>query len=424
MLSFKNYLTEHILDSLAGGSHGHYGHLADNFLHGAKSSVAAHALLRHMVDRGTKSDVTPQKKTDGSVSVVTVRNSKDSRFHNPTHPEDAVGVAYKGRMDAKTIPDHQKVSFSHDEISNNYGKDHHLTPVLGKLLDHAPKIHGHSPIIQHDIHTTNPEKDISYEGDKASWQPNTIRNSTTDKDTISQLKKSKIVLASHTKFDKDFQHGSGFSEGDVKSHQDVYNLNLEAHKPKQSEMASHLTSLSSVLKQKSVRQHLDHVGNASYSSHLERFVNSKINKGEYGDDKHKPLTHSEFRDFLSASHDKEIEKVKSDKGKVAKTEEKNRQLAELDSHKDALTTAFGIHHTATKASKDYVNLSHSGDTSPIKHELPDGKGNYSSATPEGYVARTSKYPLANSQKMNDRAAFNKTNSLIGKIRLALKQNND
>lgn len=411
MLSFKNFILENILDKLSGGSHGHYGHVADNVLHGAHSAVAAHSLVRHMVDRGSESNITPQKKTDGSVSVVTVRNSRDSRFHNPKFPESHVGVAYKGRMDAKTVPDSEKVSYSQDDIKKNYGADHHLTPVLGKLLDHVHKIHGNAPIIQHDIHTVNPEKDIHHENGKASWQPNTIRNSTTDPETIKKLKASKIVIASHTKFDKDFHDGSGFDKGDVKQHPDVYNLDLNAHKPKSSELGTHLQHISGQLKSKSVRSDLDKVGSASYNSHLERFVNSKINKGEYGDDHHKPLDHEEFTKFVSDSHDKEIGKVKTEKAKAVKTAEKDKQLAEIKSHGSALKTAFDLHHTFTKAAKDYVHLSHSGDTSPIKHELPDGKGGFEPSAPEGFVPRSSKYPLANSQKLNSRADFNRTNKM-------------
>ena len=213
MLDFRTYLTEKY-EALTGGSHGHYGHIPDNVFGGSKATGAAAALFGSMQEHPKRhSSVEAQKKTDGSVSVVTVRNHKDSPFHNPAHPESAVGVAYKGRMDAKTVPNDQKVSYSKTDVAKHYGATHHLTPVLSKLVDHAHKIHGDVPIIQHDIHTTTPEKDLHHENGKTTWQPNTIRNSTTDPETIKKLKASKIVLASHTGFDKEFNKAKGLEQG-------------------------------------------------------------------------------------------------------------------------------------------------------------------------------------------------------------------
>ena len=195
MITFKQFLEEKY-EALSGGSRGHYGHVPDNVFYGAKAAGAAGALFKSMQDgHKQKSDINAQKKTDGSVSVVTVRNQKDSPFHNPKYPEHAVGVAYKGRMDAKTVANGDKVSFSHEDVAKNYGEGHHLTPTLSKLLDHAHKIHGSVPIIQHDIHTVNPDKDLHKVGDSVQWQPNTIRNTTSDPTEKAKLAKAKIVIA-------------------------------------------------------------------------------------------------------------------------------------------------------------------------------------------------------------------------------------
>ena len=420
-MNFTLWLNEKY-EALAGGSHGHYGHIPDNAFHGSGATGAAANLFKHMQHRPeSKSDLVAQKKTDGSVSVVTVRNSKDSPYHNPNHPESAVGVAYKGRMDAKTVPNHEKVSYSPEEVAHNYGKDHHLTPVLSTLVQHAHKIHGTAPIIQHDIHTTNPSKDLHHEDGKVSWQPNTIRNSTTDPHEIKKLKDAKVVLASHTGFDKDFHHARGLSNDDVKQHKDVYNVNLEATKIHHKELDTHNKAIGEHLKNADTRKDLDTVANASYNDKLERFTNHKVNKGEYGDKGQGALQHHEFKKFVSDIHDKEIAKVKTDKAKSAKTDVKNKELSDIDAHKSALETAFKVHRTLTNASADYVNKMHKADAnSPIKHELPDGKGGFTPAPFEGVVGR-SKHEKVNSQKINDRSAFNRMNKLNGEQRFGKKE---
>jgi hypothetical protein len=81
------------------------------------------------------------------------------------------------------------------DVAKHYGAGHHLTPTLSKLLDHAHKIHGNVPIIQHDIHTVNPDKDLHKVGDSIQWQPNTIRNTTSDPTEKAKLAKAKIVIA-------------------------------------------------------------------------------------------------------------------------------------------------------------------------------------------------------------------------------------
>lgn len=420
MIEFKTfYLVERTFDDLAGGSHGHYGHVPDNVYHGSHASVAAHRLFGNMVSKkhGPQSDVIPQKKTDGSVSVVTVRNHKDSPYHNPAHPTSAVGVAYKGRMDSKTIPPGERVAYSKEDVAKHYGKEHHLTPVLSKLVDHAHKIHGDAPIIQHDIHTTDPKKDIEYDKSKsgetkATWQPNTIRNHTTDRDEVSKLKKAKVVLASHTGFDKHFEKARGLTHKDVHQHSDVYNVNLAAPKVDISHVKDHLSNIRKHLSDKTTREHLDKVGHGSYNSLLERFTNHKVNKGEYGGEGHEPLKHEEFKHFVGGVHDKEIEKAKSAKGKDAKTTEKNRMMDEVEQHKHSINKAFEVHHAFTNGVNSYVKHTHAADANaPIKHELPNDKGGFTPAKPEGYVPRGS-HEKVNSQKFNPRGGeggFNAAN---------------
>ena len=417
MLTFKQYLVEKY-DALSGGQHGHYGHAPDNVFYGAKAAGAAGALFKSMQDgHKQKSDIDAQKKTDGSVSVVTVRNQKDSPFHNPKYPEHAVGVAYKGRMDAKTVANGDKVSFSSEDVAKHYGAGHHLTPTLSKLLDHAHKIHGNVPIIQHDIHTVNPDKDLRKVGDSIQWQPNTIRNTTSDPTEKAKLAKAKIVIAQHTGFDKEFTHARGLRAGsDVKDHSDVYNVNLNVKKADHTSIGADNEKLGQHLKDSTTRGHLDTVAKAPYHNMLERFTNNRINAGSYGEAHHKPMDHGEFKKFVSDAHDKEIAKVKTDKAKAAKTAIKNEHLSAIDKDKDAIQSTFRVHHTFTNAVRNYVNQTHSADNSPIKHELPDGKGGFTPATPEGYVARSSSHPKANSQKFNDRQAFNRFNKINGEQR--------
>jgi len=410
MFSFLNYITEKY-EALGTPDPKHYTHLADYAFRGAGAAGAAANIYKHMQSReDSKSSMEPQKKTDGKVSVATVRNSKDSPYHNPSYPEHAVGVAYKGRMDAKTVKPEEKVSYSHEDIKKHYGSEHHLTPMLSTLLDHAHKIHGAAPIIQHDIHTTEPKKDIHFEHGKATWQPNVVRNSTTDPEELKKLHRAKMVIASHTAMDKDFTNPRGLKPGvDIKHHPDVYNVNLNAPKVSSKALQSHNKAIGTHLKDKETRGHLDTVSKASYNKHLEPFVNSKIRSGEYGGEGQKPLSHEDFKHFVAGSHDKEIAKVSTDKAKQAKTAAKESALKEIDTHKAAIEKTFKVHHDMTNAVRDYVHETHKADeSSPIKHEIPDEHGGFKPAPPEGYVPRGA-HPATSTTKLNPRSEFNRAN---------------
>jgi hemin uptake protein HemP len=280
MLKFLDFLKEKY-QALGNPDPRHYTHLADYSFRGAAATGAAANVYKHMQHReDSTSSMEPQKKTDGKVSVVTVRNSKDSPYHNPKYPEHAVGVAYKGRIDAKTIDPKEKVSYSHEDIKSHYGAERHLTPMLSKLLDHAHKVHGTAPIIQHDIHTTTPEKDIHHSNGKATWQPNVVRNSTTDPEEIKKLKGAKIVIASHTAMDKDFTNPRGAEpEVDIKHHPDVYNVNLNAPKVSSKTLQGHNKIIGQHISDKETRDYLDTIAKTTYNKHLEPFVNSKIRTG-------------------------------------------------------------------------------------------------------------------------------------------------
>ena len=412
MLNFTGFLNEKY-EALGNPDPKHYTHLADYAFRGAGATGAAANVYKHMQGRSdSKSSMEPQKKTDGKVSVVTVRNSKDSPYHNPKYPESAVGVAYKGRMDAKSIEPKDKVSYSHEDIKGHYGSEHHLTPMLSSLLDHAHKIHGEAPIIQHDIHTTTPSKDIHYSGGKATWQPNVVRNSTTDAGEIKKLKRAKIVIASHTAMDKDFTNPRGLRPGkDIKSHPDVYNVDLNAPKVSSKALELHNKNIGQHVSNKETRGHLDTIAKASYNKHLEPFVNSKIRTGEYGGEGQKPLTHKDFRSFVANAHDKEIAKVTTDKAKQAKTAAKEAALKEVDAHKASINKVFEVHHAMTNAVRDYVGETHKADEkSPIKHEIPSEHGGFKPAPPEGYVPR-GKHAATSTTKLNPRSEFNRANFL-------------
>jgi hypothetical protein len=179
-------------------------------------------------------------------------------------------------------------------------------------------------------------------------------------------------------------------------------VNLNVKKADHTSIDADNEKLGQHLKDATTRGHLDTVAKAPYHDMLERFTNNRINAGAYGEAHHKPMDHGEFKKFVSDAHDKEIAKVKTDKAKFAKTATKNEHLSAIDTDKDAIQSTFRVHHTFTNAVRNYVNQTHGADNSPIKHELPDGKGGFTPATPEGYVARSSTHPKANSQKFNDR----------------------
>ena len=131
-----------------------------------------------------------------------------------------------------------------------------------------------------------------------------------------------------------------------------------------------------------------HLG-GGHNESMRIYVNSTVDSGE------RPNVEG-YKAHLAARHDKEIGKMKTEKGKATKTAAKNASLGHVDTHGDAFKRSFDIHHhvqTATNLLANSLNHTAGGD---FEHHIGEKKSG-----PEGFVA--------NGLKIVNRQEFSKAN---------------
>jgi hypothetical protein len=134
---------------------------------------------------------------------------------------------------------------------------------------------------------------------------------------------------------------------------------------------------------------------------LRTYVNSTVDSGE------RPNVEG-YKAHLAKKHDREIEKMKTEKGKAAKAAAKQASLGHVDTNSDAFKRSFDIHHhvqTATNLLANSLNQTAAGE---FEHHIGEKKSG-----PEGFVA--------NGLKIVNRQEFSKANREKGALMKAKKQ---
>jgi hypothetical protein len=134
----------------------------------------------------------------------------------------------------------------------------------------------------------------------------------------------------------------------------------------------------------------------SHGEHLDRYINHTVREGT------KPSVEG-YRSFVSNRFENEIEKKKTQKGKLKQHEALNAFNNDVNRNHRHLSQAFKIHHAIQKAKNALVNtLSSSAE---FEHHI-EGKA----TKPEGFVMVHNGHPT----KLVDREEFARQNLLKGR----------
>ena len=381
MKSFSHYLQEASVYDNLGGSRGHYRHPEELFLdHGREGAVAAHRLLHD-----TANNRHPlQKKGDGSLA-----------FHIVTNVQGNKGVATKS-IDNKD----PKINYTHDDIERNHGHAPGLAQKLHALLDNADKISGNNRHVSGEFLFTPDE--VEHKDGQASFKPNTIKNVVSDDAEAQRIKNAKVGVAMHSAFD-DKGSRKPLEKGDVREHPDVYNMDLSAPKiVKTPETSKHLKHLSDTIR-RTPGESFDYVSQPHIRDHFKTYINKTVRDGSTPNTK-------DFISHVAETHQKLIDKVKTDKAKDQKTSVRDKELTDMVQNQKHLDNAFKVHH-ATETAKDHlVDLINKHDSnSKVTHHLENQDGSYRQTGAEGWTFDSPDHPNINTLKLVNRGDFSRNN---------------
>lgn len=393
MLSFKSYtLINESAEGIASAKH--QEHPEDNAIRdhsGFEHAVSSLNAIHHALRTGDHGDTHISTKLDGAPAVVFGHHPKTGKFF----------VATKHAAYGST----PKLATSHDEIDKNFGHAPGLAKKLHAALDHLPKVTPKKGIYQGDF--MHDESDRKEEGKDITFTPNTIKYHV-GKNTPEGKKAaaSKIGFAVHTEIHGDPDHPTTLqasplrNHGSFKQHKDVHLVSPEAKLGS----GGHISSEDSMKVQNHLEQaqkihnklhptHHDIIN--QHDEHISTYINQTVRTGE------KPTT-AGLRKHIQSRMQKDVDKLKSEKGKARATEKMNAALAHHDTHEKAFGKALQIHHHIQSAKNILVaglNKAH-GSENPMRQSIADKE-----TDPEGYVVQHK----GRITKMVDRGEFSRAN---------------
>jgi hypothetical protein len=393
MFSFSSYLNEaanedklthleHAEDHPINAGEEGFKH-AFNTLHGT-----------HLALQGKKSSVSLSTKYDGSPSVIFGHHPESGRFF----------VASKSVFNKDP-----KLNYTESDIQKNHGHAPGLVSKLTSALHHLQKVTPNRGVYQGDImHSgvkskTNPHGDLESSAGSVHFKPNTItysaKNGTPE---AAKAKAAKIGVAVHTAY-----HGNKLE--DMKAHYNAdishFNKHPDVHmidtsfKPSsahytpdaQKTFEGHMKKAVEANNKLKSYSHIEG-GNESHKEHLKTYINQTVRTNS-------APSVAGYKAHVTNKLQKEVDKVKTDKAKAAKTETLNKATDHIDNHKEEFKTTLDIHKHLQNA-KNVLGHTLSGADYAFHHSY---KGK--SVKPEGHVAVLNNRP----SKIVDRKEFSANN---------------
>lgn len=374
MLGFKTFIVESTKKIVAGIQHSE--HPADLSFDGKDKAEEALKTLKG-VTAGTK--------------PVTRKIDDRTSFHAIRTPEGKVGVKYKGPG--------ATYNFSEKDIEKQHGEKPYMVGVMKPLLKHLGKVLPQKAGEYQGGFMSTPES--RKEDGKVSHTPNTVTYSLPkDSEEGKKLAKSKLSVTVHTELTgKDKQPKSILDQSHFGSHPDVHLVNHVVSKEEQKlapadkkKVMGHLSAAQDLMKDHSY----EHLSQHNHSGMLRRYINSTVDTGE------KPSV-SGYKAKLADIHNKEIDKVKTEKSKAAKTATRDAALAHVDANKKAFQKTLDIHQHLQAATNQLANSLHKTAHGGVETSI-NGK----ESGGEGFMS-------GNGLKIVDRTEFSKANRERGAV---------
>jgi hypothetical protein len=371
MISFSKFLLEQ-QDPEEGASRQikHLTHVEDRPLQtGEKGALRSLSVLKaaadHIASGKKSSELTT--KYDGSPSIVYGHHPDSGKFF----------VASKSAFN-KT----PKINYTEKDIEKNHGHAPGLVEKLKHALRHLPKTTPETGVYQGDMMFSPEDKKTSKTGG-VSFNPNPSGLTyTAHGDLGKKAKKAKIGVVTHLKYEgKDSGSLNASHEVDhenFKEHSDVFTVNPQMDTSKvhfgpkeRAEFNKHIAAAEAVHNTHGDDMFAGTSTHHGIGGHLESYINHTVRSGE-------TPNHQNFKNWLETKKNKEIDKLKVEKNKKAKSEELGKELSKIESNKKHYNNLFKIHGHLQKAKNVLINVMN-------QHQQFQHQHAGENANPEGYV---------------------------------------
>jgi hypothetical protein len=345
-LFVESYLTE--AKQVVGIQH--IEHPSDRTFDGHKAAKHALNTLRGVAMGRTRLS----RKIDDKMSFKLMRDE-----------HGRVGAAYKGSGSS--------YNFSNDDIERQHAAKPYLIAPLKAILAHAHKVLPNR-VGEYQGGFMSTSETRTEKGGKIGHTPNTITYSVKkDSPEGKKLSGSKVSLTIHTELKGPKRKATPIEDqSEFASHPDVHLVDhTVSAEQRKIEPAAKKTAIAHLSAAEKLMQDHDYGHLSGHEAHLRTYVNSTVDSDE------KPNLEG-YKAHLQKRWQKEIDKVKTEKAKKAKAEQRDQQLTHVDRNKEAFDRSFQIHHhlqTATNILADSLNnTAHGGVETEIAGKKSGGEG--------------------------------------------------
>jgi hypothetical protein len=392
-IDFKTFLNEQAA-APEGKQLKHLRHIEDYVIHGGHDGVAAadeHLRGMHDMLLGKKSSLHASTKYDGAPSIVFGQHPETGQFF----------VASKSAFN-KT----PKINYTDEDIEKNHGHAPGLVTKLKSALKHLPSVMPREGgVYQGDLMHT--EGDAVSKGGKTSVTPNTLTYSAPSNSPEGRNMKKKLGVVVHTKYtgkgglmSMSAQPLDAKTRAKFKDHPDVNNIdptidvNSSNYTPEeQKAFLNHMEKAKRVyagMKPEAMD------AAAGHGEQLEAHVNNMIRTGG------NPSVQG-YMDHLTARHQKDLDKVKTDASKQKRIQAHGELLSHISNNRDHFDKILKLHSHLQDAKNVLTGVL--AKNSPYEHSVA---GEHTG--PEGTVVVDK---AGNASKFNNRREFNRLNFLKG-----------
>lgn len=364
----------------------HLEHAEDHVINAGHEGFAhAYSNLKDVHDKltGKKNDTRVTIKYDGSPAVIFGRHPENGKFF----------VASKSVFNKNP-----KLNYSEEDIERNHGHAPGLVHKLKAALKHLPKVTPSEGVYQGDIMHT--KGDVHVSGGHAHFTPNTLTYSVPqDSDHGKAAQNSHIGVAVHTAY-----HGKKLEDMEAEyapnldhfeKHDDVHMMStnhdlgkLDYSQEAQAKFKKHLLAAHEIYKN-TPADHYDSLN--GHQVPLKTYINHTVRTGS------EPSV-DDFIQHYNNSHEKLINKVKTEKSKEAKRQKRDAAIGHVRTNREHFQNVLDMHKHLQHA-KNVLTDTMSNNTE-FKHSI---SGNASK--PEGFVVVKKNRPT----KFVDRNEFSAAN---------------
>lgn len=416
MKSFKqhhNVILE-FFDAIDGAVK-HIDHLEENILNKGKQGVIEaisqiESSISYFVD---ESDYKISTKFDGAPAIVAGLDTSGKFF-----------VASKSAF-AKN----PKINYTDQDITDNHGTGG-LADKLKLALRYLPSLNLKG-IYQMDymfdpqmkqVEVPQTIDGVANENRFTAFTPNTIKYAVTENSPYGdEINKAKIGVAIHIEYM--IQNGIlkvkkyTSSPEEFSPSSTVFVFNVLANKPKNAKSSFSKLLLKDVQKKKNqvlnLANKVDFSSLDDYTALLKTYINSEIRVGRFLEDTN--ISTEEFVNWMSGKFTKDIEKLKSEKGKAKKAEQMRSTLSSLKKLKPSIRNAFEITKIIANLKNNLIKIFNEITQNDLLGTyLEDAPGEWQTTAPEGFALSRVDAEGAQITKLVDRGEFSAANFGTGK----------